>query len=82
MRLLPGIAAIEPVSWPRKIQCHSSDDDTATIIMAESNLQREGLLPSERTYACKMKLEATEQQGVRTSPSWAEAGMGCKSSRK
>ena len=34
------------------------DDDTATIIMVDSNLQRESLLPSERAFAYKMKLEA------------------------
>ena len=36
------------------------DDDAATIIMVDSNLQRESLLPSERAFAYKMKLEATE----------------------
>lgn len=44
----------------------SLDDDAATIIMVDSNLQREGLLPSERAYAYKMKLEAIKHQGVRT----------------
>ena len=34
------------------------DDDAATIIMVDSNLQREELLPSERAFAYKMKLEA------------------------
>ena len=34
------------------------DDDAATIIMVDSNLQRESLLPSERAFAYKMKLEA------------------------
>lgn len=43
----------------------SLDDDAATIIMVDSNLQREGLLPSERAYAYKMKLEAIKHQGVR-----------------
>ena len=41
------------------------DDDAATIIMVDSNLQRESLLPSERAFAYKMKLEAMKQQGVR-----------------
>ena len=41
------------------------DDDTATIIMIDSNLQRESLLPSERAFAYKMKLEAMKHQGAR-----------------
>ena len=42
------------------------DDDAATIIMVDSNLQRESLLPSERAFAYKMKLEAVKRQGART----------------
>ena len=42
------------------------DDDTATIAMVDSNLQRETLLPSERAFAYKMKLEAMKHQGQRT----------------
>lgn len=42
------------------------DDDAATIIMVDSNLQREELLPSERAFAYKMKLEAIKHQGART----------------
>mgnify|MGYP000201029554 CR=1 FL=1 len=42
------------------------DDDQATIIMVDSNLQRESLLPSERAFAYKMKLEAVKHQGART----------------
>ena len=41
------------------------DDDAATIIMVDSNLQRESLLPSERAFAYKMKLEAMKRQGAR-----------------
>ena len=41
------------------------DDDAATIIMVDSNLQRESLLPSERAFAYKMKLEAIKHQGAR-----------------
>ena len=47
------------------------DDDEATVIMVDSNLQRESLLPSERAKAYKMKLEAIKRQGQRndlTSP--------------
>ncbi len=43
------------------------DDDTATIIMVDSNLQRETLLPSERAFAYKMKLEAMKRQAGRPS---------------
>ncbi|WP_289090992.1 CD1845 family protein, partial [uncultured Bacteroides sp.] len=42
------------------------DDDAATIIMVDSNLQREELLPSERAFAYKMKLEAIKHQGERS----------------
>ena len=42
------------------------DNDQATIIMVDSNLQRETLLPSERAFAYKMKMEAMSHQGVRT----------------
>lgn len=42
------------------------DDDTATILMCDSNLQRENILPSERAFAYKMKLEAIKRQGART----------------
>lgn len=41
------------------------DDDAATILMVDSNLQRETLLPSERAFAYKMKLEAIKHQGER-----------------
>lgn len=43
----------------------SLDDDAATIIMVDSNLQREEILPSERALAYKMKLEAIKRQGTR-----------------
>lgn len=42
------------------------DDDQATIIMVDSNLQRESILPSEKAFAYKMKLEAIKHQGQRT----------------
>ena len=42
------------------------DDDAATIIMVDSNIQRETLLPSERAYALKMKLDAIKRQGSRS----------------
>ncbi len=42
------------------------DDDEATIAMVDSNLQREHILPSERAFSYKMKLEAIKHQGKRT----------------
>ena len=42
------------------------DSDAATIIMVDSNLQRESLLPSERAFAYRMKLEAIKHQGERS----------------
>ncbi|MDM8202660.1 ParB/RepB/Spo0J family partition protein [Allofournierella massiliensis] len=41
------------------------DDDAATVLMVDSNLQRENILPSERAFAYKMKLEAMKHQGER-----------------
>lgn len=42
------------------------DDDAATVLMVDSNLQRENILPSERAFAYKMKLEALKRQGTRS----------------
>ena len=42
------------------------DDDAATVLMVDSNLQREHILPSERAFAYKMKMEAIKHQGERT----------------
>ena len=42
------------------------DDDAATVLMVDSNLQRKQILPSERAFAYKMKLEAMKHQGERT----------------
>ncbi|ANU54241.1 ParB/RepB/Spo0J family partition protein [Acutalibacter muris] len=42
------------------------DDDEATIVMVDSNLQREKILPSEKAFAYRMKLEAIKHQGQRT----------------
>ncbi len=42
------------------------DDDAATIIMVDSNIQRENILPSEKAFAYKMKLDALKHQGKRT----------------
>ena len=53
------------------------DDDAATIIMVDSNIQRENILPSERAFAYKLKLEAMKRQGktakdLTSAPSWHE----------
>ena len=50
------------------------DDDEATIIMVDSNLQREKILPSEKAFAYQMKLEALKHQGKRRDPT-SERGV-------
>lgn len=50
------------------------DDDAATVLMVDSNLQRENILPSERAYAYKMKLEAMKHQGSRTDLTSSQVG--------
>ena len=54
------------------------DDDAATIIMVDSNLQRENILPSERAAAYKMKLEAIKRQGERRDLTSAQVGQKLK----
>lgn len=49
-------------------------DDEATIIMVDSNLQREKILPSERAFAYKMKLDAMNRQGKRTDLTSSQVG--------
>ena len=51
------------------------DEDAATIIMVDSNLQRENILPSERAKAYKMKLEALKRQGERTDLTCGQVGQ-------
>lgn len=50
------------------------DNDAATVLMVDSNLQRENILPSERAFAYKMKLEAIKHQGERTDLTSAQVG--------
>lgn len=50
------------------------DDDAATIIMVDSNIQRETLLPSERAWAYRMKLDAMKRQGKRTDLTCGQVG--------
>ena len=54
------------------------DNDAATIIMVDSNLQRENILPSERAAAYKMKLEAIKRQGERRDLTSAQVGQKLK----
>lgn len=49
-------------------------DEEAVILMADSNLQRENVLPSERAYAYKMKLDAMKRQGERTDLTCGQIG--------
>ena len=51
------------------------DHDTATIMMVDSNFQREEILPSERAKAYKMKLEAIKRQGTRTDLTSVQVGQ-------
>lgn len=50
------------------------DDDQATIIMVDSNIQRENILPSERGFAYRMKLEAMKRQGKRNDLTSSQVG--------
>ena len=55
------------------------DDDAATILMVDSNLQREEILPSERAFAFKMKLEAMKHQGLRRDLTSCQIGTKLRS---
>ena len=57
-------------------------DDEATIIMVDSNLQRERILPSEKAFAYKMKLEAQKHQGKRTDLTSCQVGTRLRSDEK
>ena len=50
------------------------DDDAAVLLMVDSNLQRENILPSERVFAYKMKLEALKNQGARSDLTSCQVG--------
>ncbi len=50
-------------------------DDAAVILMVDSNLQRENILPSERAFAYRMKLEALKNQGARSDLTSSQVGM-------
>ena len=51
------------------------DDDAAVLLMVDSNLQRENILPSERAFAYKIKLEALKNQGARSDLTSSQVGM-------
>ena len=55
------------------------DDDAAIIFMVDSNLQRENILPSERAFSYKMKLEAIKHQGERGEGTSSQVGMKLQS---
>ena len=55
------------------------DDDAAVLLMVDSNLQRENILPSERAFAYKMKLEAIKNQGARSDLTSAQLGRKLES---
>ena len=68
---LPGVSAV----------VRDMDDDTATIIMVDSNLQREKVLASEKAFAYKMKMEAMKRQGKRTDLTSCQVGTKLEGER-
>lgn len=57
-------------------------DDAAVILMVDSNLQREHILPSERAFAYKMKLEAIKNQGARSDSTSSQIGTKLRADEK
>ena len=57
------------------------DDDTAAILLVDSNLQRENILPSEKAFAYKLKLEALKHQGKKLETTSCQIGTKSESSR-
>ena len=58
------------------------DDDAATILMVDSNLQREHISPSERAFAYKMKLDALKNQGARSDLTSSQIGTKLRADEK
>ena len=58
------------------------DDDAAVLLMVDSNLQRENILPSERAFAYKMKLEALKNQGARSDLTSSQIGTKLRADEK
>ena len=67
------------IAGKKTLRCIVSnlDDDAATVIMVDSNIQRENILPSEKAFAYKMKLDA--MNGFNFQPTWSEVGQ-CRNS--
>ena len=65
--LLAGIETIPAI-------VREMDDDAAILVMVDSNMQRESIVPSERAWAYRMKLEALKRQGKRTDLTSAQVG--------
>lgn len=61
---------------------HKLNDDEAAILLVDSNLHREKLLPSERAYAYKLKLEALKHQGIKSILTCGQNVHNCKSRDK
>lgn len=68
----------------KTLRCMVSDldDDAATIIMVDSNIQRTNILPSEKAFAYKMKLDAMKHQGQRTDLTSVQFAQKSKTSRE
>ena len=68
----------------KTLRCMVSDldDDAATIIMVDSNIQRTDILPSEKAFAYKMKLDAMKHQGQRTDLTSVQSAQKSKTSRE
>ena len=77
-RSFRGTAASTRQSWPGlktlPVIVRNMSDDEAVIHMVDSNLQREHILPSERAFAYKMKLEAIKNQGARSDLTSCQVG--------
>lgn len=58
------------------------DDDAAVILMVDANLQRETILPSERAFAYKMKIDAIKRQGARSDLTWDQVGPKLRAAEK
>ena len=58
------------------------DDNAAVLLMVDSNLQRENILPSERAFAYKMKLDALKKQGARSDLTSAQIGTKLRADEK
>lgn len=58
------------------------DDDSAIILMVDANLQRETILPSERAFAYKMKVDAIKHQGARSDLTWDQVGPKLRAAEK